>query len=554
MNRLKAGKILRVPAAGDLENVTQKGAEKVIHAQVTDWNGYRRRVAGTRLATRDNSASRETSGKIGTSIDAQDAADHASPEVLKLSKGEAPGDKAGANEAKSLREKVRSMEEEMTAQGKSLQEKNERIALLEKNNREMQRLLELKSGLAVPASQPVAAPVAASAVVAASAPLAASAVEAVSAPVAEPVSAPHPAAPPVEEPVVEEEDNSALYIGGGLLALLGLGGGAWFAFGRKKPAPKKPVTRPAAPKKEVEPEPEPAAPLSPFPEEEVVPAAAISAAAAAAVLAEEAYSAQAEPASNDMAQPDFYSPQAEPVAPSEPEFHFESPAVYEPEPVPETLFTPEPDPYVPPPFTDDVELVMEEEDPQDFAASAFDLPAAELDPFQADEAVSEFAEAETAYAEPAPEPVAQADEADSYPNFDVPSLFSPEPVAAPEVFDAEPAPAAAPAAAPVAPPAAGSDFALDIPSFSEQVVGDALPSLPGMAGVSLDVADVASAASEPEVGGEQWMNVATKLDLARAYQEMGDSAGAREILEEVLSEGDSGQRNTAELLLQQLSA
>jgi pilus assembly protein FimV len=43
--------------------------------------------------------------------------------------------------------------------------------------------------------------------------------------------------------------------------------------------------------------------------------------------------------------------------------------------------------------------------------------------------------------------------------------------------------------------------------------------------------------------------VATKLDLAKAYQEMGDLEGARELLQEVVSEGDAGQREAALNLL-----
>ncbi len=46
--------------------------------------------------------------------------------------------------------------------------------------------------------------------------------------------------------------------------------------------------------------------------------------------------------------------------------------------------------------------------------------------------------------------------------------------------------------------------------------------------------------------------VGTKLDLARAYVDMGDPAGARSILEEVLDEGDSGQRQQAQKLLDSL--
>ncbi len=46
--------------------------------------------------------------------------------------------------------------------------------------------------------------------------------------------------------------------------------------------------------------------------------------------------------------------------------------------------------------------------------------------------------------------------------------------------------------------------------------------------------------------------VGTKLDLARAYVDMGDPGGARSILEEVLDEGDQGQKQQAQQLLDSL--
>ncbi len=46
--------------------------------------------------------------------------------------------------------------------------------------------------------------------------------------------------------------------------------------------------------------------------------------------------------------------------------------------------------------------------------------------------------------------------------------------------------------------------------------------------------------------------VATKLDLARAYMEMGDPDGARSILNEVMEEGSEGQKKEAEELISQL--
>lgn len=56
--------------------------------------------------------------------------------------------------------------------------------------------------------------------------------------------------------------------------------------------------------------------------------------------------------------------------------------------------------------------------------------------------------------------------------------------------------------------------------------------------------DLADARTMTEVG--------TKLDLARAYVDMGDPTGARSILEEVLNEGDEGQKQQAQQLLDSL--
>ncbi|MDJ0905126.1 MAG: FimV/HubP family polar landmark protein [Woeseiaceae bacterium] len=66
--------------------------------------------------------------------------------------------------------------------------------------------------------------------------------------------------------------------------------------------------------------------------------------------------------------------------------------------------------------------------------------------------------------------------------------------------------------------------------------------------VSLGADDMSDELSEARTMTE----VGTKLDLARAYVDMGDPAGARSILEEVLDEGDEGQRQQAQQLLDSL--
>jgi pilus assembly protein FimV len=49
-----------------------------------------------------------------------------------------------------------------------------------------------------------------------------------------------------------------------------------------------------------------------------------------------------------------------------------------------------------------------------------------------------------------------------------------------------------------------------------------------------------------------WNDVATKLDLARAYQATGDVEACREILQEVLKEGDDQQKAEAQKILASL--
>ncbi|HEY5647024.1 MAG TPA: FimV/HubP family polar landmark protein, partial [Pseudomonadales bacterium] len=44
----------------------------------------------------------------------------------------------------------------------------------------------------------------------------------------------------------------------------------------------------------------------------------------------------------------------------------------------------------------------------------------------------------------------------------------------------------------------------------------------------------------------------TKLDLARAYIDMGDADGARDILNEVLDEGNTDQQQKAKAMLEAL--
>jgi pilus assembly protein FimV len=76
------------------------------------------------------------------------------------------------------------------------------------------------------------------------------------------------------------------------------------------------------------------------------------------------------------------------------------------------------------------------------------------------------------------------------------------------------------------------------------------PAEPGvdLGAISLDLGQPAAA---PEGGAGD--DIATKLELAKAYEEMGDKEGARELLGEVIKEGNAEQQAKAQSMLSKLS-
>jgi pilus assembly protein FimV len=125
---------------------------------------------------------------------------------------------------------------------------------------------------------------------------------------------------------------------------------------------------------------------------------------------------------------------------------------------------------------------------------------------------------------------------------------------------AEPAtkPAPAPAPAPAS-EASGLDFDLNLDIGGDKPAADTAATTPAAApamdlsAISLDL----GSPGEPSMpaagsGDPKWQEVATKLDLAKAYEEMGDKDGARELLNEVMKDGDDAQKGQAQQLLGKL--
>ncbi len=222
INRLKAGKSLNVPSAEKVAAISQQDAVRELKLQSADWRAYRQKLAAAVSAAPE---AQPTSGQASSGTITPKVEDRAEPaaasqqDVLKLSKVTPPA-AAQAKPAENLA--AQEQEEDATAREKSLQESGQRVAMLEKQIEDMEKLAELKQETEAPAA-------------AADEPAPAAPAEAPAAP--EPaVAEAEPAAPTVAAPQASPApaDNwydpilaDPLYWGGGLAAL-GLGGVLWW--------------------------------------------------------------------------------------------------------------------------------------------------------------------------------------------------------------------------------------------------------------------------------------------------------------------------------------
>jgi pilus assembly protein FimV len=661
MNRISVGKILRMPDQNSLEGVAQAEAVKEIHAQANDWNAYRQKLSVAATSSRQSASGRQVeTGKI-TSAAADNApvASESAKEVLRLSKGEKPGDTAGGS-GRSAQEKKNAAAEDAIAKSKAIKEEKARAALLASNLKDMERLAKIKSEAAALAASAEAAKAeeakaelakaeaakaelakaeaakAASAVSAASEVVAVSAVAAAS----EVVAVSHVAAASAVKPapiVVEEPSfmdfilESPMMLGAGAVALLGLGGLGIFMRRRKQekpaakikptpvedveatashiaiPVPPSPDTgdftvQVAAPVEEANHHFDDVDPISEADlflnfgrdeqaeevlkdalqrtpdnhqihlkllgiyanrqDTEAFTALALQlqnsgdadAIAQAALLGRKLNSVNQSPAE---AAEDAGSATMQMVSFNEEALPFDKPVEVAPAPVEE-------------PKLDDV-LDFDFDMPTALTAAPSSIPAApvDFDVTSADLAIDDFAALDfdvtssvPVAEKPQTAPVEEHNLDDLI--FDVMSgldnhvetSVEEEPEQDDSAFTLDfPTDDIKPVT--VQPPSINlADIDLDL---GEPQFEFAEPRLE-LAEPELDLAEpVATASSEaadsgePAENSERWHEVATKLDLARAYQEMGDDVGAREILDEVMLEGDAAQKLEAQQLIEQLS-
>lgn len=224
VNRLRKGAVLDMPGSEEAQVTSAEEARQIIVAQSKDFNDYRRRLAANAPASPEAQADRKSSGSVQPLVEEKKAA-APTPDKLTLSKGA-----------------VQPQSADQLAQERSAKEAAAKTEALSKNVAELEKLSKAATPAPTPAPEatkpaaPVAAPPApvptpAPAASPAPAPapqVAAAPTPPVSAPAPAAVTAPAPAAPPPPAPIVDEPslvdellDNPMIpAAAGGLVALL----------------------------------------------------------------------------------------------------------------------------------------------------------------------------------------------------------------------------------------------------------------------------------------------------------------------------------------------
>jgi pilus assembly protein FimV len=585
MNLVKSGRILRVPERSEVAAITPEAALKEVRVQARDWNSYRRRLAESAPEAKEGSA---TSGRITARVEEPGAP--APRDVVRLSKGESPGAAGGAGKGQgSAADRLRTLEEESVAREKALAEANDRIAQLEKTIREQQRLLTLKGaplgthaakpGEAAPSTgAPTTAPAAKSATVdkaPASAPAAADKASASKpAPKAKPkVVPPPPPSPSLLDTLFDEPLYLIAALGALVLAVAGV------LLGRRRRSRITPVTEPVGRAAPVFP-PSPASaaaatdaamePRGLAPAADIAPPEEVDPLAEADVYIAYGRDAQAEDILKEAlakfpARQDIQLKLLEIYAARKDGSAFKEVATRLKQQVGASgdrenwnkaaamgrALDPDEPMYAP-----STPVVVASSEAIDLDLSKVAVPGAHaaapaLRPVEIENPLAAEAKPEVK-PEAEPEPVAAPIAPDL--KFEMPPAAEPAP--APVAVDATPAPATADSHV--------IDFNLELPKVEPvtatepakpvQAEGDAgLDFKLDFGDINLNLEGEAAAQAVAPAKDPHWHDVQQKFDLAKAYEEMGDKEGAREVLQEVLGEGDSEQQEQAKKLLEALA-
>jgi pilus assembly protein FimV len=146
MNRLKVGKIIRLPDQAALERLGRKQAQQVVAEHTANWLAYKNtlgKVVKESAPVQTGGNTQQSAGKIGSAGEKPLPESKPAKDVLKLS--------AGDEKSTALSDKVNgkaaatAAQEDATAKANAIKEEQSRAAALEKQVADMKKLVEMKS-------------------------------------------------------------------------------------------------------------------------------------------------------------------------------------------------------------------------------------------------------------------------------------------------------------------------------------------------------------------------------------------------------------------------
>lgn len=146
MNRLKVGKIIRLPDQATLESMSRAQAKHFVAEHTTQWLAYKNalgKVVQEAAPVATGGHTQQSAGKIGAAGEKPAPQAKAGKDVLKLSAGDekstAQADKAMGKQASTA------AQEDATAKANAIKEEQSRAAALEKQVADMKKLMEMKN-------------------------------------------------------------------------------------------------------------------------------------------------------------------------------------------------------------------------------------------------------------------------------------------------------------------------------------------------------------------------------------------------------------------------
>lgn len=553
MNRLKTGPILRIPDKIEIAAISPDAADKEVKMQTANWEAYRQKLAAdsASIPSVSEEPSQTATGKITTTIESIKAAKEPFKK-LKISKGEGLGG-SSSEDAIGAQDKIRSMEESAIANKNALNEANTRIALLEKSVEDLKRLLELKS---VPLAEPQEPPTVEKPSVEGEE-LSPPTIEAEdepspttvpTPPAAKPLVKPVPSPLLVEEPPLMDSIGSIIdslmenieYVGAALLLLLmGIYGVA--TIRRKKEAS---IDDDSSIEDTIPSTIDPTllsktGPVGTMDDYDPV--------TEAGQYLDHGRDVQAEKILKDALEKDKGNPEllaklldVHTLRKDKSAFEATARALWAVSPTG--------------PLWDKAAKLGLSIDPENpfYGGSVASASS--------DQIKDEVLNKDAPSFPPQVETSKESDDSVSS-GIEIPE-YKPEtsePLDKPIEFSSSQEDEVSPETPVAFNPPASDDTSIDFPSISETESVSSIPEsspIPppesGLEGIDLNVDGASPTTSVDTQSAEksaQWHEIATKLDLARAYQEMGDNDGAKEILQEVVQEGDAEQQESARVIL-----